>query len=110
MVSLHERISTYIDRQHQHPSGIVGRVIGERMVRQHGVETRWTLDQLAIRSGDRVLELGFGAREPGLFGPLQAVLDEQVVPSMESTGFTAARVAQGPDNRQFNSVAIIGRK
>ncbi len=215
MVSLQQRISTYIDRQHQHPSGIVGRVIGERMVRQHAPETRWTLAQLAIMPGDRVLELGFGAgramelaatqathgqvvgidlsatmveaarrrnagaertgrvallrgdatalpfadeqfdkifsihtfyfwqdpvraitdifrvlkprglmaltlstgvigpggeREPGLFGSLQGMLDEQVIPGMERMRFTTARIAEGPDNRQFNSVAIIGRK
>ena len=215
MVSLQRRFSTFIDLQHQHPRGIVGRVIGERMVRQHAIETDWTLTQLAIRPGDRVLELDFGAgraialaatramdgqvvgldvsatmveaarrrntrtirtgrvallrgdattlpfadehfdrifsihtfyfwpdpvraiadifrvlkpqgmlvltlstgvirptgeREAGQFGSLQAFLDEEIVPGMRRLGFTAAGVTKGPDNRQFNSVAVIGQK
>lgn len=61
MNGLHARWQTYIDGQHRQPHGPVGRLIGNRMLRQHTPETDWTLDMLAIRPADRVLELGFGA-------------------------------------------------
>lgn len=47
--------------QHGHPTGMIGRMLGEKMVRQHAPETTWTIELLDLRSGDRVLELGFGA-------------------------------------------------
>ena len=50
-----------MDRQHRLPRGWLGRLIGERMVRQHTPETLWTLQLLALGPDDRVLELGFGA-------------------------------------------------
>ena len=53
--------SAYIDRQHRQPAGPVGRMIGERMRRQHAAETDWSIDLLQIQPADRVLELGFGA-------------------------------------------------
>ncbi len=42
--------------------------------------------------------------------PVQAVLDEQVIPGMRAIGFTGAGLKSGPDNRQFNSVAVVGVK
>jgi SAM-dependent methyltransferase len=54
------RWQTYIDNQHRRPHGLVGRLIGERMRRQHTPETDWTLALLGIQPADRVLELGFG--------------------------------------------------
>lgn len=213
-MNVQQHISTLVDRQHRHPTGIVGRLVGERMVRQHAIETEWTLSQLAITPADRVLELGFGAgralelaatqasqghvvgidvsatmvhaarrrnarafrrrrvtllqgdatslpfadqqfdkifsihtfyfwpdalrtlegilrvlrphgmlaltlstgvispggeRESGQFGSLQAFLEEEVVPGMRRLGFMTAAITQGPDNRQYNSVAVIGR-
>ncbi len=47
--------------QHGHPKGIIGRLLGERMVRQHVSETLWTISLLHLQPDDRVLELGFGA-------------------------------------------------
>jgi SAM-dependent methyltransferase len=58
---LRARWSRTIDEQHSLPSGLLGRAIGARMVRQHAPETDWTLDLLDIRPADRVLELGPGA-------------------------------------------------
>jgi ubiquinone/menaquinone biosynthesis C-methylase UbiE len=49
------------DQQHHCPQGIVGRLVGERMVRQHRPETNWTIELLDIQSIDTVLEIGFGA-------------------------------------------------
>ena len=42
--------------------------------------------------------------------PVQAVLDEHVIPGMRAIGFTSAALKSGPDNRQFNSVAVVGIK
>jgi ubiquinone/menaquinone biosynthesis C-methylase UbiE len=55
------RIDTYIAGQQRCPTGMLGRLIGEQMVRQHEAETRWTVEQLAVQRNDRVLEIGFGA-------------------------------------------------
>jgi len=54
-------IEAVLGRQHACPSGTVGRLVGERMVRQHGPETLWTVSLLGIEREDRVLEIGFGA-------------------------------------------------
>jgi len=40
---------------------MIGWLAGERMVRQHGPETAWTLNLLEIEPTDAVLEVGFGA-------------------------------------------------
>src|SRR5258706_8822086 len=58
---LHTRWTTLLDRQHRYPTGLVGRLVGERLLRQHAPETGWTIDQLDVRATDHVLELGFGA-------------------------------------------------
>src|SRR5260221_13250730 len=47
--------------QHGHPTGIVGRVLGEQMVRQHMPETTWTISLLDLKPEDQILQLGFGA-------------------------------------------------
>jgi ubiquinone/menaquinone biosynthesis C-methylase UbiE len=47
--------------QQGHPRGIVGRLLGEQMVRQHMTETTWTISLLNLRPEDQILELGFGA-------------------------------------------------
>lgn len=44
-----------------HPRGLVGRIVGEQMVRQHIPETTWTISLLDLKPEDQVLELGFGA-------------------------------------------------
>jgi ubiquinone/menaquinone biosynthesis C-methylase UbiE len=61
MQTLHAKWTTFIDHQHRYPTGIVGQLIGERMVRQHMPETVWTIELLDLQSTDYVLELGFGA-------------------------------------------------
>jgi ubiquinone/menaquinone biosynthesis C-methylase UbiE len=49
------------DQQHRCPSGILGWLAGEQMMRQHRPETAWTIDLLDIQPADTVLEVGFGA-------------------------------------------------
>ncbi|MFL5625030.1 MAG: class I SAM-dependent methyltransferase [Ktedonobacteraceae bacterium] len=50
-----------LDGQYGHPRGIVGRMLGEQMVRQHMPETTWTISLLDLKPEDQILELGFGA-------------------------------------------------
>lgn len=52
--------STTIDRQHRLPHGLLGRLVGEKMVRQHQPETDWTVELLDLQPHDRILELGCG--------------------------------------------------
>ncbi|MEC1525449.1 class I SAM-dependent methyltransferase [Neobacillus niacini] len=54
-------IREFIDRQYQTPKGMIGTYIGEKMVRQHKIETNWSLELLNVQQGDRILELGCGA-------------------------------------------------
>jgi ubiquinone/menaquinone biosynthesis C-methylase UbiE len=49
------------NQQYRSPSGIVGWLAGERMVRQHRPETAWTMNLLELQPTDTVLEVGFGA-------------------------------------------------
>jgi ubiquinone/menaquinone biosynthesis C-methylase UbiE len=53
--------TTTIDRQHRLPHGLLGRLIGEKMVRQHQPETDWTVELLDLQPHDRAVELGCGA-------------------------------------------------
>jgi ubiquinone/menaquinone biosynthesis C-methylase UbiE len=50
-----------IDRQHRLPQGLLGRLVGEKMVRQHQPETDWTVELLDLQPHDRAVELGCGA-------------------------------------------------
>jgi ubiquinone/menaquinone biosynthesis C-methylase UbiE len=60
MIALRAQWSAYVDQQHRYPTGVIGRVIGERMRRQHTPETEWSIELLQIKPSDRVLEIGFG--------------------------------------------------
>ncbi len=61
-MNLIKRIETsLLTGQHGHPRGVIGRMLGERMVRQHIPETTWTISLLDIQPEDQILELGFGA-------------------------------------------------
>lgn len=53
--------TTTIDRQHRLPQGLLGRLVGEKMVRQHQPETNWTVELLGLQPHDRAVELGCGA-------------------------------------------------
>jgi SAM-dependent methyltransferase len=61
MMDVKHRIDTLMSRQYRRPTGLLGRVVGERMVRQHGPETQWTLSLLGITATDWILEIGCGA-------------------------------------------------
>lgn len=53
--------ASLLDGQHSHPTGLIGYLLGEQMIRQHMPETTWTLSLLDLKPEDQVLELGFGA-------------------------------------------------
>jgi ubiquinone/menaquinone biosynthesis C-methylase UbiE len=73
MTRFHTTWKTFLDRQHRYPTGLAGRLIGERMLRQHAPETIWTLGILDLQPADRVLELGFGAGRGLALAARQAV-------------------------------------
>src|SRR5690348_2890951 len=60
-MNLQGRVDAFVGRQQRCPSGLVGRIIGERMARQHAPETQWTITLLDLAPTDRVLEIGCGA-------------------------------------------------
>ncbi len=60
-MKLMQRVQTLIGKHQRCPTGIVGWMIGEQMVRQHEAETGWSIEQLAIQPTDHILEIGFGA-------------------------------------------------
>ncbi len=53
-------IDTFVDGQYRQPSGLVGRIIGDRMARQHEPENTWTILLLSVQPTDTILEIGFG--------------------------------------------------
>ena len=61
MGNIMTRIEGLLGGNHGNPTGIGGRLIGRRMVRQHEPETHWTLSLLELTPTDQVLEIGFGA-------------------------------------------------
>lgn len=60
-MKLKQRFEGMWNRQYKSPRGMIGRLAGARMVRQHGPETAWTLSLLDVQPTDTVLEVGFGA-------------------------------------------------
>ncbi len=54
-------IEEHISNQYRKPSGLFGRIAGNRMVQQHEPENNWTVTLLCVHPKDGILELGFGA-------------------------------------------------
>ncbi len=50
-----------LEQQYRCPTGLVGRFVGEKMVRQHEPEVQWTISLLDLATTDQVLEIGCGA-------------------------------------------------
>ncbi|WP_226673392.1 class I SAM-dependent methyltransferase [Rossellomorea aquimaris] len=56
-----ETFQQILDHQYSRPAGILGWVIGEKMIRQHKPETLWTIETLQLQENERILEIGCGA-------------------------------------------------
>lgn len=56
-----KRLIDMVNEQYKTPKGLLGVYIGEKMVRQHRIETLWTVELLKLMDYDYVLELGCGA-------------------------------------------------
>ena len=216
MIQIKRAFDTALNKYYGCPRGVMGRLAGEVMVRQHRPETLWTLHLLDIQPIETVLEVGFGAGQaiklaasqvsngriigidrskemvrvatkrnasavkagcvalfqgditalpfedqhfdkimtihtlyfwleqhapsqalselwrvlkPGgrvvitlstgkinaqgeveVWEPLHSALEEQVMPGMQRQGFQRVRLEQGPNSRQYTSVAVIGEK
>ena len=61
MIHLEGRVDALVGRQQRCPTGWWGRLIGERMGRQHLPETLWTVSLLDVAPTDWVLDIGCGA-------------------------------------------------
>ena len=53
-------IVSFVSRQLGHPEGVFGRVLLRMLNRANAGMNRMALDRLALRPGDRLLEVGFG--------------------------------------------------
>ena len=72
---LRDRIARFVWGQFRKPSGLFGRLIGNRMARGNEYDAQWTVSLLNIQPQSHVLEIGFG---PGV-----------------STQYAAEKVTQG---------------
>src|SRR5579884_408998 len=61
MIQINRAFETVLNKHYVCPQGVVGRFVGELMVRQHQIETAWTVSLADVQPADRVLEIGFGA-------------------------------------------------
>ena len=61
MIQIKSAFETVLNKQYPCPKGVMGRIAGELMVRQHVRETAWTVSIADVQPTDRVLEIGFGA-------------------------------------------------
>lgn len=57
---LRDRVARLVWSQFRKPSGLFGRLIGNRMARENEYAGRWTVSLLDIQPESRVLEIGFG--------------------------------------------------
>jgi ubiquinone/menaquinone biosynthesis C-methylase UbiE len=61
MIQINRAFETVLNKHYVCPKGVMGRLVGEIMVRQHEKETAWTVSIADVQSADSVLEIGFGA-------------------------------------------------
>jgi len=61
MIQVNRVFEAVANKHYVCPKGVMGRLVGELMVRQHKEETAWTVSIAHIQPTDRVLEIGFGA-------------------------------------------------
>jgi len=57
---MQEKLRSFITKQFGNPSGLFGRLIGNRMARGNVYDAQWTISLLDIQPSHRILEIGFG--------------------------------------------------
>ena len=57
---MQEKLRSFITKQFGNPSGLFGRLIGNRMARGNVYDAQWTISLLDIQPYHRILEIGFG--------------------------------------------------
>jgi ubiquinone/menaquinone biosynthesis C-methylase UbiE len=60
-MNLKRKFQRMLDTQYSQPTGLFGRLIGEKMIRQHKPETLWTIENLHLQKNEQILEVGCGA-------------------------------------------------
>jgi len=61
MIQINRALEAVVNKHYVCPRGVVGRLVGELMVRQHEKETAWTVSIAHVQPADCVLEIGCGA-------------------------------------------------
>jgi hypothetical protein len=61
MIQINHIFEPVLNKHYGCPQGMMGRFVGELMVRQHAKETAWTVSIADVQPADCVLEIGFGA-------------------------------------------------
>jgi SAM-dependent methyltransferase len=90
----------FVAEQLSHPSGILGVIFRQLMNRTNASLNAYALEQLAVSSGDRVLEIGFGG---GLLLP--RLLDRAAL----VCGVDRSRQAVAAANKRFATAVREGR-
>ena len=57
---MQERLRKFLTSQFGNPSGLVGRLIGNRMAKGNVYDAQWTISLLDIQPHHHILEIGFG--------------------------------------------------
>lgn len=99
------RVRASLVRQFGHPSGFWGHLVGWTMAWRPSNRQRnaWTVEQLGLRTGERVLEVGFG---PGL---ALAHAARQVGPTGLVAGVDPSEVMLGQARRRNAAAVAEGR-
>ena len=106
MTALRTLWSAYIDRQHRYPTGLVGQIIGERMVRQHAPETAWSIALLELQPADHVLEIGCGAGR-GLALALKHGLNQRIIGVDLSATMIASAARRNDAARTHGQLSLL---
>jgi ubiquinone/menaquinone biosynthesis C-methylase UbiE len=57
---MQDRFRKFLTRQFGKPSGLIGKILGNRMARGNVYDAQWTVSLLDIQPEQRILEIGFG--------------------------------------------------
>ena len=57
---MQERLRNFLTKQFGNPSGLIGKLIGNRMAKGNVYDAQWTIFLLGIQPNHHILEIGFG--------------------------------------------------